>query len=54
MGRSVIGMCALVGGIVGSYLPEVWGASGFSVSSLLFGAVGGITGIWLGARISEV
>jgi hypothetical protein len=54
MGRSVIGLCAFVGTLVGGYVPEVWGASGFSVSSLLFGAVGGIAGVWLGFRISEV
>jgi hypothetical protein len=54
MGRSVIGLCALVGGIVGGYVPVLWGASGFSVSSLLFSAVGGIAGVWLGVRISEV
>jgi hypothetical protein len=54
MGRSVIGLCALVGGIVGGYVPEVWGASGFSVSSLLFSAVGGIAGVWLGVRLGDV
>jgi hypothetical protein len=54
MGRSVIGLCALVGGIVGGYVPVVWGASGFSVTALLLSAVGGIAGIWLGVRVSEV
>jgi hypothetical protein len=49
-----MGMCAGLGGIVGSYVPELWGASSFSVSSLLFGAIGGIAGIWAGVRISDV
>jgi hypothetical protein len=53
MGRSVIGLCAFVGGLVGGYVPELWGGSAFSVSSLLFGAAGGIAGIWLGVRIGE-
>jgi uncharacterized membrane protein YeaQ/YmgE (transglycosylase-associated protein family) len=49
----VIGLCGGVGSIVGSYLPELWGASGFSVTSLLFGLLGGIAGVWLGARVSN-
>jgi hypothetical protein len=31
----------------------LWGASGLSLSSLVFGAAGGLAGVWLGARISE-
>ncbi len=53
MGRGVIGMCALLGGLVGGYAPVLWGASSFGVESLLFGALGGIAGVLLGARISE-
>jgi hypothetical protein len=45
--RSVIGISATVGG----YLPELWGASSFSLTSLFFGAVGGVTGVLLGARL---
>jgi hypothetical protein len=49
--RSVIGICATVGTIVGGYLPELWGASSFSVTSLFFGAVGGVAGVLLGTRL---
>ena len=54
MGRSVIGLCMFAGSLIGGYVPEIWGAGSFSVSSLLFGAIGGIAGVWFGARISEV
>ena len=54
MGRSVIGMCALVGLTVGGYVPVLWGASSFSLTSLLFGAAGGFAGVWFGARLSDV
>jgi hypothetical protein len=50
--RSVIGLCAMGGSFVAGYVPVLWGASGFSVMSLVFGAVGGIAGVWLGARLS--
>jgi hypothetical protein len=53
VGRGVIGMCVLLGSIVGGYVPTLWGASSLGVQSLLFGAVGGIAGVDLGARISE-
>jgi hypothetical protein len=50
--RSVIGLCATFGTFAGSYVPELWGASSFSPVSLLFGALGGAAGIWLGVRLS--
>ncbi len=54
MGRSVIALCAGFGTVVGGYLPELWGASGFSLTSLLFSVVGGVAGIWLGLRLVDV
>jgi hypothetical protein len=53
MGRSVIGLCAGFGLIVGGYVPVLWGASSFSLTSLLFGAIGGAVGVWAGVRISD-
>jgi hypothetical protein len=54
MGKSVIGLCAGFGGIVGGYVPVLWGASSFSLMSFVFGFAGAIAGVWLGVRISEV
>jgi hypothetical protein len=48
----MIGLCATFGGFVGGYVPTLWGASDFSLQSLVFAAVGGIAGIWLGVRLS--
>ena len=53
MGRGVIGLCALFGSFVGGYLPSLWGASSLGAESLLFGAIGGVAGVLLGARLSE-
>jgi uncharacterized membrane protein YeaQ/YmgE (transglycosylase-associated protein family) len=49
----VIGLCMGFGGFVGGYVPVLWGASSFSLSSFLFGVIGAIAGIWAGVRISE-
>ena len=50
--RSVIGLCVLCGTIAGSYVPVLWGASSLSFVSLVFGALGGVAGIWVGVRLS--
>jgi hypothetical protein len=46
-------MCAGFGTVVGGYVPELWGGSSFSVASLLFAALGGVAGVWLGVRLSD-
>jgi len=54
VGRSVIGLSGMLGLFVGGYVPVLWGASSFSLQSLAFGVVGGIAGVWAGARIAEL
>ena len=50
--RSVIGLCATFGTFVGGYVPSLWGDSGLSLTALVFAAVGGVLGVWLGVRLS--
>jgi hypothetical protein len=54
MGRSVIGFCGALGTIAGGYVPLLWGASSFSLVSVAFGFLGGVGGVWLGVRVSDV
>ena len=54
MSRSLIGICATAGLFVGGYVPVLWGASSFSLQSLVFGALGGVAGVWAGVRIAEL
>jgi hypothetical protein len=51
--RSIIGICTTFGLFVGAYVPVLWGASSFSVMSLLFSGLGGIAGVWAGVRLSD-
>ena len=53
MGRSLIGFCAFLGSTFGSFAPELWGASSFSIASVVFAFIGGVAGIWFGARLTE-
>jgi hypothetical protein len=51
--RSVMGLCVLAGMTIGGFVPELWGAGSFSLSSLLFSALGGVAGVWAGARLAD-
>ena len=54
MGRSVIGFGGFLGMTVGGFVPELWGASSLSLASVVFGLLGGVAGVWLGARVADV
>jgi hypothetical protein len=42
------------GTIVGSYIPNLWGdTSLLSLSSVIFSALGGFSGIWIGYKLGE-
>ncbi len=43
----------LIGSAVGSYIPALWGASVFSLYSVILGAIGGILGVWAGLKLSQ-
>ena len=43
----------LIGSTIGSYVPILWGGGLFSFSSLMFGIIGGIIGIFLGFKIGQ-
>lgn len=47
MDKKIIIVGMTLGSWLGSYLPTLFGASGFSFISLFGGLVGGIVGIWL-------
>lgn len=42
-----------VGSGLGGFIPYLWGAGTFSLSSVIFTAIGGFLGIWLGYKISQ-
>lgn len=54
MNKTVILICASLGGIVGAYVPYVFGDHDLMGGwSILMSFVGGIAGIWLGVVISK-
>jgi hypothetical protein len=51
--KKIIMVGMVVGSFAGSYIPLIWGDSAFSMSSLLFGALGGFIGIWAGYKVAD-
>lgn len=46
--KQLIGLGVLVGSTVGGYVPGLWGAGAFSLSSIVLGTVGALVGVWFG------
>ena len=54
MFKSLIGLGAFVGSIVGGFVPSLWGDNSmFSPAGMLFSVVGGAVGVWAGYRASQ-
>jgi hypothetical protein len=52
--KPIIWIMMSIGGTIGGYIPALWGSdSFFSFSSIFFGALGSIAGIYLGFKMSE-
>ena len=50
--RPMIYIGLFIGSTLGGYIPTLWGAGLFSMSSILLSMLGGLLGIWLGYRIA--
>ncbi len=53
MAKKFITLGMVIGSFAGSYIPSIWGAGMFSISSLVFGTLGGILGIWVGYKVAD-
>jgi hypothetical protein len=42
----------LIGSTVGGFIPELWGAGLFSLSSVLLSGIGAFAGLWLAYKMS--
>jgi len=44
----------LLGSAVGGYVPSLWGAEVLSFSSILGSLIGGLIGIWVAYKVSQL
>lgn len=47
MNKQTVYIGVIIGGLIGGYIPSLWGAGLFSFSEVLFGAIGSLAGIWV-------
>lgn len=52
MDRRVVWLFVGFGMVVGGFLPVLWGGSSLGLASLVFGTLGGVAGLWLGAKLT--
>ncbi len=52
--KSFIWLGLFLGSGLGSAIPLLWGGGVLSISSVIFTAIGGIAGIWLGFKLSKL
>lgn len=50
--KQIIWIGVFIGSTLGGFIPSLWGASMFSLSSVLFTFLGGLAGIYIGFKIS--
>lgn len=53
MNKGLLYLCITVGGIVGSYIPVLFGAGGLSMISIMGGVVGSFAGIWAAIKLND-
>jgi len=45
--KTIYYIAAIIGSVVGGFVPAIWGAGFLSVSSLIFSTLGALLGIYL-------
>ncbi len=51
--KALVWIGMTVGSLIGSLIPDLWGTDMFSLSSLIFGSIGAIVGIYIGFKLSN-
>jgi hypothetical protein len=51
--KLIIYFFLFIGSVVGAYVPKIWGADLFSISSLIFSSLGAIVGIVIGLNLTK-
>ena len=51
--KSLVWIFMTIGSAIGGYLPNLWGDSFLSMTSVILTAVGGLAGIWVGYKLNQ-
>lgn len=53
MNRMMMYIAITIGGIVGAYVPSLFGADGLSIWAIIGSTIGGLLGIYVAYKISQ-
>lgn len=51
--KALVWIGMFVGSAIGSYIPNLWGNGFLTFTSVIFTAIGGLIGIWIGFGLSN-
>jgi hypothetical protein len=51
--KHFIWIATIICGYIGGFIPTLWGASGFSFSTIIGNTLGGILGVFIGFKLSQ-
>ena len=51
--KSAIYLFMFIGSTIGGFIPMIWGDMSMGMSAVIFGAIGGIGGIYVGYKINH-
>lgn len=51
--KNAVWIGLFIGSTIGSFIPSLWGAGMFSVSSIITSSLGAIAGIYLGFKLAD-
>lgn len=51
--KKLVMICMVIGSYAGGYIPSLWGQGAFTFWGVLFTAIGGFAGIYLGFKMSD-
>ncbi len=52
--KTLIWIGVFIGGAIGGYIPTLFGADGFSMTTIIGNTIGGMLGIWAGFKLSKI
>jgi hypothetical protein len=53
MSKGLVYLLIFVGGVIGSYVPVIFGQSAFSAVSIIGGVIGSLAGIWAAFKLYD-
>lgn len=51
--KRMVWLMAALGGWLGGYVPLLWGAGGFTMSTVICNGLGALAGIWIGFKLTR-